>query len=83
MNNNIICHIVGLDEINKQKLLESIPKHIIVIDLDVIQQKIYNDADLTTKKRLWEQISKNINLIKKKNNIVKSLHVLTWISYKS
>lgn len=68
--NNIICHIVGMDEIHKNKLVKKLPKHIKLIDLDDIQQKIYNHPDILKQKKIWEQTSKIIMVKNKQKKLI-------------
>lgn len=63
--NKVLCHIVGIDEIHKIKLRSQLPSDIKIVDLDEIQQYVYNHADIVKQKKLWEQISCNVNVIKK------------------
>lgn len=70
MTNNIIGHIVGLDEIHKKKIIENLPINIKIIDLDIIQQKVYNNEEITKKKILWEQLSKNISIKKNQKKLI-------------
>lgn len=67
--NNVLGHIVGLDEINKKLLIEKIPVDIHVIDLDKIQQKIHNGADIAKQKARWNQLSKDIILLRQHKKI--------------
>lgn len=67
--NNIIAHIIGIDEIHKQKLKLELPTDIKIIDLDKIQQIVYNHADVVENKLKWELVSKNI-VVKKKQKIM-------------
>ncbi|AZL89287.1 hypothetical protein QKC54_gp0544 [Megavirus baoshan] len=61
--NNIVCHIVGLDEIHKNKLKKYLNQcHF--IDLDNIQQKIHNKQNLIDQKNIWSQISQKITILK-------------------
>lgn len=73
--NKIICHLVGIDEINKKKLLDLFPKYIDIFDLDYHQQKIYNSQNMIKLKKEWEEI--NTKIIKEKNKqfISKSYHI--------
>ncbi|AGF85242.1 hypothetical protein QJ854_gp540 [Moumouvirus goulette] len=68
--NKILCHIIGLDEIHKKKLIKS-QKNIKFIDLDNIQQKIHNDQDIIHHKNLWNDISKKIFILKNQQKILK------------
>ncbi|AFX92639.1 hypothetical protein CE11_00613 [Megavirus courdo11] len=61
--NNIVCHIVGLDEIHKKRLIKYLNQcHF--IDLDNIQQKIHNKQNLIDQKNLWSQMSQKITILK-------------------
>ncbi|QGR54020.1 hypothetical protein [Moumouvirus maliensis] len=86
--NNILCHIIGLDEIHKKKLIKS-HKNIEFIDLDDIQQKIHNDEDILNQKNIWNEMSKKIcilknqkifdeinDLVDERNKIKKQIHNL-------
>ncbi|XWV24879.1 hypothetical protein QJ856_gp0904 [Tupanvirus deep ocean] len=68
--NNIIGHIVGIDEIHKKQLIKQLPKHIKVVDLDNIQQIIYNHKDIVEQKSIWTDITKNILIMKKQNTML-------------
>lgn len=68
--NNVIAHIVGLDEIHKKKLITHLPSNIRVIDLDAIQQSIYNHINTVNQKQLWEKITRDINIKQKQKNLV-------------
>nr|WBF70698.1 hypothetical protein [Megavirus caiporensis] len=72
--NNIVCHIVGLDEIHK-KMLKKHLNQCHFIDLDNIQQKIHNKQNLIDQKNIWSQISQKITILKnqKKNANMKTL----------
>lgn len=67
---NILAHIIGLDEIHKKKLIKEIPKTITIIDLDAIQQYIYNHKNITEKKILWSSISQDININRKQKKLI-------------
>ena len=67
--NNIIGHIVGLDELHKQNLITSLAKHIKIIDLDSFQQKVYNHTDISKLKMAWNQTSKDISVLRKQKKI--------------
>ena len=72
MTKNIIGHIVGLDEIHKEKLVKNLPTNIKIIDLDNIQQTIYNHEEFTKKKLLWGQLSKKISIKKNQKKLIGS-----------
>lgn len=59
-NTNVLGHIVGLDEIHKNKLIKELPENINVIDIDKFQTKIYNGAELSLLKQRWEGYNKKI-----------------------
>lgn len=65
----ILGHIVGMDEIHKKNLLKNLPPSIKVIDLDIIQQSIYEGPELVQKKKEWSDLSQTI-IIKKKQKIL-------------
>lgn len=69
---NIIGHIIGMDEIHKKKLVKSLPTHIKIIDLDDIQQTVYNDKDIVNNKLIWGEIGKEILVRKRQNNLLGS-----------
>jgi hypothetical protein len=59
----IVGHIVGMDEIHKRKFIHSLEKinpSIRVIDLDRLQQLIYNHKDTIKQKLIWSQVSKDV-----------------------
>lgn len=68
----IIGHIIGLDEIHKKKLIKQLSNHIKIIDLDEIQQTVYNNDDIDKQKKNWENISNNILIRKKQNKLIGS-----------
>ncbi len=57
---SIIGHIIGIDEIHKNKLRRQLPSNIKMVDLDVIQQNVYNHGDVSNKKMAWSEITKTI-----------------------
>ncbi|AYV85129.1 MAG: hypothetical protein Satyrvirus4_26 [Satyrvirus sp.] len=68
----IIGHIIGLDEIHKRNLLKELPDSIKIIDLDNMQQIIYNDTEIANQKIIWADISKTILEYKKQRKIAKT-----------
>lgn len=72
---NIIGHIIGLDDIHKKKLIKILPKQIKVVDLDTIQQKIYNDKELVKEKIEWSEISKQLLIKKKQKKLIGSKRI--------
>lgn len=58
---NIIAHIVGMDDITKNKFKKMLPQNISVFDMDSLQQKIYNNKDLRDAKQQWSDCSNKIN----------------------
>lgn len=66
----ILCHIVGLDGTRKKSLIDIIGNKFKIIDLDIIQLTIYNGTDITNQKKLWTQISNEINIKKKQRNLI-------------
>lgn len=75
--NNILAHIVGLDEIHKNKLIKKLPQSIKVIDLDKIQQLIYNDKDIIKQKNIWGTLTKEINLYHRQQKLIGSKRTKT------
>lgn len=75
--NNIVCHIIGLDEIHKKKLIKHLPNHIKPIDLDKMQQMVYNDTDIIKQKLIWQQISKDILIRRKQKNLIGSKKIVS------
>jgi len=73
--NNIIGHVVGLDEIHKKKLAKQIQDIIRVVDLDMYQQLIYNGDDITKNKKIWNQLSKDIVFHKKQKKLIGSKQI--------
>lgn len=69
---NIIGHIIGMDEIHKKKLLKYLPDHIKIIDLDSIQQIIYNHPEIAEQKKLWQKIENQIMVKKKQKKLIGS-----------
>ena len=63
--NNIIAHIVGIDEIHKKNLIKKLPANICTIDLDHMQQIIYNSNDIALQKHLWATLTNDINIKQK------------------
>ncbi|XWV26126.1 hypothetical protein QJ857_gp0954 [Tupanvirus soda lake] len=74
---NIIGHVVGIDEIHKKQLIKQLPKHIKVIDLDNIQQIIYNDKEIIEQKNIWTDMTKNILIMKKQHTLLASNGIKT------
>ncbi|BCS83251.1 hypothetical protein QLL95_gp0872 [Cotonvirus japonicus] len=73
----IIAHIIGMDEILKKKLCEKLLNNIIFIDLDNIQQEIYNCPKIKKYKIKWSKISQKIineNKNSASSEIIKKLH---------
>jgi len=68
--NNTIAHIVGLDEIHKKKLIKQLPNSIKIIDLDTIQQLVYNHNDIAKQKKIWADLSNQIIIKKKQKKIM-------------
>lgn len=56
-----IGHVVGLDEIHKRKFVQHLPSDIKIIDLDEIQQEIYNHPLITKLKQQWSDKQIKIN----------------------
>jgi len=77
MSNSVIGHIIGMDEMHKNKLTKKLPLHIRVIDLDDLQQTIYNHINIANQKKMWTQISQNINILKKQNKMIESKGIRT------
>lgn len=67
---NIIAHIVGLDEIHKKNLIKQLPSNIKTIDLDHIQQIIYNSDNITLQKQLWAKLTNDINIKQKQKKLI-------------
>jgi hypothetical protein len=59
---NIICHIIGLDEIHKNQLLQKLELQFRIIDLDKIQQLIYQNLENTDdwKRKMISEINRQI-----------------------
>jgi hypothetical protein len=59
---NIICHIIGLDEIHKNQLLKKLESQFRIIDLDKIQQLIYYNLENTDdwKRKMISEINRQI-----------------------
>jgi hypothetical protein len=74
-NTNIIGHIIGLDEIHKKKLIKQLPENVHVIDLDDIQQTVYNSKEILKQKIIWGQLSKDINVLHKQKKLMGSKRV--------
>lgn len=74
--NNIIGHIVGLDPVNKESILQEIPKEVKIIDLDLMQQDIYNKPPISTLRHKLKSLNKEIDVKKKYSNIKYSLKSL-------
>lgn len=70
--NNVIGHIIGIDEIHKRKLIRLLPLHIKVIDLDLIQQFIYEGKEITSKKLEWANLCQKIIIKKKQKALIKN-----------
>ncbi len=68
--NNILCHIVGMDESGKNDLKKNINPVIKIIDLDEIQQQVYNNKDIVNEKKEWEKISQEIVIKKKQIKLI-------------
>lgn len=73
----VIGHIIGIDEIHKKKLIKQLPKNIIIIDLDIIQQKIYNDKDVVKQKMIWNGLTRDIKIQQKQKRLIGSKRVTT------
>lgn len=69
--NIVLGHIIGLDEINKKVLTEKLDNDIKIIDLDILQQRIYNQNDIVAQKKNWSSISQKINVIQKQKSLLK------------
>lgn len=81
--NNIIAHIVGLDEIHKNKLIKKLPQTITVIDLDKIQHLIYNDRDIIKQKNIWSSLTREMNLYHKQQKLIGSKRTKTNFIYEN
>ena len=66
---NILGHIVGIDDIHKKKLIRTLPSNIKAIDLDSIQQQIYNHKNIIKQKMKWGQITSDIIRMRKQNKL--------------
>lgn len=71
MADKIIGHIVGLDEIHKNKL-SKILTNIKIIDLDHIQQAVYNKETIIKEKINWTQANRDIALKQKQKRVLKN-----------
>lgn len=69
---NIIGHIIGMDEIHKSIFQKQIPKSIKIVDLDHLQQCIYNHEKIAYQKKKWAQISNKINILRKQKSLLGS-----------
>jgi len=67
-NPNIIGHIVGIDDIHKKKFIKELPLNVKAIDLDAIQQSIYNHRDIIKQKLIWGHLSSELVRMKKLKN---------------
>lgn len=72
-----VAHVIGLDEIHKKNLIKQLPRHIMAIDLDNIQQTIYNHKDITKQKLIWSQISNDILVKRKQKKLIGSKRIKT------
>ena len=68
----IIGHIVGIDEINKSRLTRQFSKNIAIIDLDRIQQFVYNNREIIKQKLSWAQLSNDIVALQKQKKNLES-----------
>ena len=68
----VICHIVGLDEIHKKKIIKQLVPKIQIIDLDSMQQVVYNHKDLLRQKIIWSQLSKDILVKNRQKKLIGS-----------
>lgn len=68
----IICHIIGMDEINKKKLINDLIENVKIIDLDVMQMATYNHPELMSQKKKWEEISSDIIIKQRQKNLTGS-----------
>lgn len=66
----IIAHIIGLDEIHKHRLTKKFFGNVSFIDLDIIQQKIYNNEEITKRKQAWSETTQKIIIAKKQKNMI-------------
>ncbi len=66
---NILCHIVGLDEIHKKKLIKYFSGSVRFVDMDDIQQIVYNDPSIVKKKLKWDKLSKDILINKNQKKL--------------
>ena len=69
-SSNILCHIVGLDDIHKMKIIKNLPADLKAIDLDMYQQVIYNDPLLVEYKTKWQNVGNSINLINRQKKFL-------------
>ena len=60
---NILAHIVGMDDLMKIEFIKSLPANLIVLDLDNLQQRIYNNKDITDMKAEWSRVNQEINVL--------------------
>lgn len=67
---HIIAHIIGMDEIHKRNFIKELPNNIKILDIDAIQQLIYNDKDIVEQKKLWSEISQKINVMRKQSRLL-------------
>ena len=73
----ILGHIIGLDEISKKTLRKSLPSSIKIIDLDSIQQSVYNSSLITERKHRWSTVSQEINAKRQQVKMAKGLRIGT------
>lgn len=75
---NIIGHIIGIDEIHKSILQKQIPKMIKIVDLDYLQQCIYNHEKIVYQKKKWARISNMINILRKQKSLLESKNNINY-----
>lgn len=77
MNAAVLGHIIGLDEISKRTLRKALPTSIKIIDLDSIQQSVYNSPLITERKQRWSLVSQEINAKRQQIKIAKGMRIKT------
>ena len=73
----IIAHVIGLDEIHKKKLIKQLPPSVHAIDLDKIQQMVYNHKNIVKQKLVWGQLTRDIVVFQKQKRLIGSKQTKT------
>lgn len=72
MKKNILAHIIGLDEIHKNKIIKNLPPDTKAIDLDLIQQSIHNSEQIIKKKNAYNRILHQIQIKQRQKKLIGS-----------